>query len=65
MKFQLTINRTEELPKDAVPALRKELLKRIQNQFDKCSLAISRAHSDGLSMYGGEKEVKKKVEEIL
>jgi hypothetical protein len=65
MKAELTIDRTKELPKGAVPALEKELLKRLQNQFDECSLVIRRAGSDGLSVYCGEKEAKKKVEEIL
>ncbi|EML1451047.1 DinI-like family protein [Enterobacter kobei] len=65
MKVELTIDRTTELPKRAVPALKKELLKRLQNQFDECSLIIRHAGSDGLSVYGGEKEGKKKVEEIL
>ncbi|WP_449568459.1 DinI-like family protein [Lelliottia nimipressuralis] len=65
MKVELTIDLTKELPNGAVPALVKELLKRLQNQFDECSLVIRRAGSDGLNVYGGEKEVKKKVEEIL
>ena len=65
MKVELTIDRTKELPKGAVSALEKELLKRLQNQFDECGLVIRRAGSDGLSVYGGEKEVKKKVEVIL
>ncbi|MBG0672007.1 DinI-like family protein [Enterobacter hormaechei] len=65
MKVELTIDRTKELPEGALPALEKELLKRFQNQFDECSLVIRRAGSDGLSVYGGEKEAKKKVEEIL
>lgn len=65
MKVELTIDRIKELPKGSVPALEKELLKRLQNQFDECSLVIRRAGSDGLSVYGGEKEAKKKVEEIL
>jgi hypothetical protein len=65
MKVELNIDRTKELPKGALPALEKELLKRLQNQFDECSLVIRRAGSDGLSVYGGEKEAKKKVEEIL
>jgi len=65
MKVELTIDRTKELPNGAVPALEKELLKRLQNQFDECSLVIRRAGSDGLSVYGGEKEAKKTVEEIL
>ncbi|MEV4978115.1 DinI-like family protein [Enterobacter ludwigii] len=63
MKVELTIDRTKELPKGEVPALEKELLKRLQNQLDECSLAIRRASSDGLSVFGGEKEAKKQVED--
>lgn len=65
MKVELTIDRTKELPEGAVPALERKLLKRLQSQFDECSLIVRRAGSDGLSVYGGEKEAKKKVEEIL
>lgn len=65
MKVELTIDRTKELPEGAVPALERELLKRLQSQFDECCLIVRRAGSDGLSVYGGEKEAKKKVEEIL
>lgn len=65
MKVELTIDRTKELPKGAIPALEKEFLNRLQSQFDECSLVIRRAGSDGLSVFGGEKETKKKVEEIL
>lgn len=65
MKVELTIERTKKLPNGAVPALEKELLKRLQNQFEDCSLVIRRAGSDGLSVYGAEKEAKKTVEGIL
>ncbi|MEG6444704.1 DinI-like family protein [Enterobacter roggenkampii] len=65
MKVELTIDRTKELPEGAVPALERELLKRLQSQFEECSLIVRRAGSDKLSVYGGEKEAKKKVEEIL
>lgn len=65
MKVELTIDRTKELPKGAVPALEKELLKRLGNQYDNCSLIIRRAGSDGLSVFGGDKDDKKKIEEIL
>ena len=65
MKVELTIDRTKELPEGAVPALERALLKRLQSQFDECCLIVRRAGSDGLSVYGGEKEAKKKVEEIL
>ncbi|MFV7520334.1 DinI-like family protein [Enterobacter quasiroggenkampii] len=65
MKVELTIDRTKELPEGAVPALERELLKRLQSQFEECCLIVRREGSDGLSVYGGEKEAKKKVEEIL
>lgn len=65
MKVELTIDRTEKLPDGAVPALENELLKRLQNQFEDCSLVIRLTGSDGLSVYGGEKEAKKTVEGIL
>ncbi|MEG5951074.1 DinI-like family protein [Enterobacter kobei] len=65
MKVELTIDNTKEVPHGAVPELEKELLKRLQSQFDECGLIVRRAGSDGLNVYGGEKETKKKVEEIL
>lgn len=65
MKVELTIDRTKELPEGAVPALERELLTRLQSQFDECCLIVRRAGSDALSVYSGEKEAKKKVEEIL
>ncbi len=65
MKVELTIDRTKKLPEGALPALEKEFTERLQNEFDDCSVVIRCAGMDGLSVYGGEKEVKKKVEEIL
>ncbi|MDM3290061.1 DinI family protein [Citrobacter sp. Ce105] len=65
MKVELTIDRTKELPKGAVPALEKVLLKRLRNQYENCNLIIRRAGSDGLSVLGGDKEDKKKIETIL
>ncbi|EUM29910.1 hypothetical protein L435_06879 [Enterobacter hormaechei] len=47
MKVELTIDRTKKLPDGAMPALEKELLKRLQNQFEDCSLVVRRAGSDG------------------
>lgn len=65
MKVELTIDRTKELPKGAVPALEKVLLKRLRNQYENCNLIIRRAGSDGLSVLGGDKEDKKKIETFL
>ena len=38
MKVELTINKSKDLPRGAIPALEKELLKRLQNQYGNCSL---------------------------
>lgn len=48
-----------------VPALEKELLKRLQNQYGNCSLVIRTAGGDSLTVFGGDKGDKTKVEEIL
>ncbi|MDT7463581.1 DinI family protein [Citrobacter portucalensis] len=65
MKVELTIDRMKELPKGAVPALEKELLKRLNDHYDNCRLTIRRAGSDGLSVFGGDNDDKKKIESIL
>lgn len=65
MKVELTIDRMKELPKGAVPALEKELLKRLNDHYDNCRLTIRRAGADGLSVFGGDKDDKKKIESIL
>ena len=65
MKVEVTIDRTKKLPDGALPALEAELLKRLSNQFDDCSLIVRRASADGLSILGGEKNDKKRIEEIL
>lgn len=61
MKVELTIDRTKELPKGTVSALEKELLKQLQSQFDECSLFVHSAGSDGLSVYGGEKNLRRRL----
>ncbi|EAA3682795.1 DNA damage-inducible protein I [Salmonella enterica subsp. houtenae] len=65
MKVELTIDRTKKLPDDAEAALEKELLKRLNNQYEDCSLVIRRAGSDGLNVYGAAKDDKKQIEMIL
>lgn len=53
MKVELTINKSKDLPRGAIPALEKELLKRLQNQHDNCFLVIRRAGGDSLTVFGG------------
>lgn len=48
-----------------MPALEKELLRRLDQNFNNCSLVIRRAISDGLTVLGGMDGDKTRVEEIL
>lgn len=65
MKVELTIDRTKKLPDGALPALERELLKRLNDRFDKCNLNIKRAGVDSLTVLGADKDDKKTVEQIL
>lgn len=50
----------KQLPEGAVPALEKELITRLQNQYENCNLTIRRGSQDGLSIVGaadGDKNV--------
>ncbi|MDS1916098.1 DinI family protein [Enterobacter asburiae] len=65
MKIEVMIDRTKKLPDGAVPALERELLKRLGRSFDDCRLTVRRAGSDGLSIIGCADDDKKRIEEIL
>ncbi|UTJ74578.1 MULTISPECIES: DinI-like family protein [Klebsiella pneumoniae complex] len=65
MKVELPIDYTKKLPDGAMPVLEKELLKRLRNHLEDCSLIVRRAGSDGLSVYAGANESKKTVEGLL
>ncbi|MDM3524766.1 DinI-like family protein [Citrobacter sp. Ca226] len=65
MKVELTIDHTKEFPKGALSVLEKELLKRLNNQYENCSLVIRRTGLDSLSVFGGNKDDKKNIESIL
>lgn len=54
MEVELTTVRTKKLPKGAIPELEKEMLKRLDNHYENCSLSIRRAGSDGLRFFGGQ-----------
>ncbi|ECW8495943.1 DinI family protein, partial [Salmonella enterica] len=60
-----TINKSKELPRGAIPALEKELLKRLQNQYENCNLTIRRGSQDGLSIVGAADDDKKRIQSIL
>ncbi|ECL8695893.1 DinI family protein [Salmonella enterica] len=61
----MTINKSKELPRGAIPALEKELLKRLQNQYENCNLTIRRGSQDGLSIVGAADDDKKRIQSIL
>jgi len=65
MKIELSIDKTKKLPDGALPALQKELLGRLLTRFDDCNLVIKRSSTDGLTVTGADKDVKKVVEQIL
>ncbi|ENY9362223.1 DinI family protein [Salmonella enterica] len=65
MKIELTINKSKELPRGAIPALEKELLKRLLNQYENCNLTIRRGSQDGLSIVGAADGDKKRIQSIL
>jgi len=56
MKVEVTIERTKKLPDGAIPALEKELLKRLNKRYEGCKLTIRRAQNDGLNVIGGDKD---------
>lgn len=65
MKVEITIDKHKKLPDGAVPALEKELLRRLNQNYEDCQLTIRRAGSDGLSVYGGIDDDKEIIQEIL
>ncbi|HDS8977619.1 TPA: DinI-like family protein [Raoultella ornithinolytica] len=65
MKIEITIDKSKKLPDGAVPALEKELLRRLSQSYDDCRLTIRRASNDGLSVLGGADGDKKHLEQIL
>ncbi|EBL7204343.1 DinI family protein [Salmonella enterica] len=65
MRIELVISQTKQLPEGAVPALEKELITRLQNQYENCNLTIRRGSQDGLSIVGAADGDKKRIQSIL
>ncbi|EGL5448995.1 DinI family protein [Salmonella enterica] len=65
MRIELVISRTKQLPEGAVSALEKELITRLQNQYENCNLTIRRGSQDGLSIVGAADGDKKRIQSIL
>ncbi|EPV2467377.1 TPA: DinI family protein [Enterobacter hormaechei subsp. xiangfangensis] len=62
MKVEQAIDHMKKIPDGAIPALKSEVLKRLNKQFDDCQLTIKRAGNDGLAVFGGDK---KEVDHIV
>lgn len=65
MKIELTIAKDKKLPTGVVPALEKELLRRLSQSYDDSKLTIRRTSNDGFSVLGDADGDKKHVEQIL
>ncbi|MCF3745073.1 DinI-like family protein, partial [Salmonella enterica] len=52
MRLELVISRAKQLPEGAVPELEKELITRLQNQYETCNLTCRRGSPDGLRSVG-------------
>lgn len=65
MRIELVISRAKQLPEGVVPALEKELITRLQNQYENCNLTIRRGSQDGLSIVGAADGDKKRIQSIL
>ncbi len=62
MRIELVISRAKQLPEGAVPALEKQLITRLQNQYENCNLTIRRGSQDGLSIVGAADADKKPIQ---
>ncbi|EOX6070420.1 DinI-like family protein [Klebsiella pneumoniae] len=65
MKVKLSIDYTKKISKVSVQVMEQQLLSGFQNQFGEYSLVIRRTGTEGFTVYGGKKEVKNTIEEIL
>lgn len=65
MKVEITNDKHKKQPDGAVPALKKELLRRLFLSYDDCKITIRCTSNDGLSVLGGADGDKKRVEQIL
>ncbi|HED2256899.1 TPA: DinI-like family protein [Klebsiella aerogenes] len=65
MKIELITAKDNKLLNRAVPALEKELLRRVSQSSDGCKLRIRITSNDGPSVLGGAVCDKKRVVQIL
>ncbi|AUQ25954.1 DNA damage-inducible protein I [Dickeya zeae] len=65
MRIELTIAKTTLLPTGALEALTHELSHRVHDIYPDTPVSIRYAASNNLSVFGGSKDDKEKISEIL
>ncbi|POP41923.1 DNA damage-inducible protein I [Superficieibacter electus] len=67
MRIEVTIARTTSLPSGALDALAGELSRRVLTHFPDCdgNVSVRYAAANNLSVFGGLKEDKDRISEIL
>ncbi|MEN3755094.1 DNA damage-inducible protein I [Mangrovibacter sp. SLW1] len=67
MRIEITLAKSSPLPPGAIEALTNELSRRIEAQFPEQpgSVAVRYAGANQLSVFGGAKEDKERISEIL
>ncbi|MHC5174324.1 DinI-like family protein [Serratia rhizosphaerae] len=65
MRVDILINKNKELPDGAAAALERELSGRLLKQFSDFRVFVRLGSQDSLSVLGGDKDAKKRVETIL
>lgn len=65
MRVEVTVAKTVKLPAGAIDALTQELSHRIQTHYPDTSVLVRYAGSNSLIVFGGNKDDKEKITEIL
>ncbi|OSM99431.1 MULTISPECIES: DNA damage-inducible protein I [Lonsdalea] len=65
MRVEITVANTVKLPAGAIDALTKELSHRIEAHYPDTAILVRYAGSNNLSVFGGNKDDKEKISEIL
>lgn len=65
MRIEITLTKTAPLPGGAIEALTQELTHRVNRHYPDTAIQVRYAGSNNLSVFGGSKETKDHISEIL
>lgn len=65
MRVEITLAKSAPLPAGAVEALAHELARRVNNHYPDTAIQVRYAGSNNLSVFGGSKDDKDRISEIL